>query len=763
MSSNWTDSVLSEVQSFGIGIDHLIVDGEFHRVGPKKSQWYIVHHKIGDDGRVYYAASFGDWRSGETKTKTSNLGRKLTPDQKDAQRKIIDGLKAEIETKRIQSQIDAGSEAESDFLSCVASGATQYMKRKGIDQLYGARIRPSDHALVIPMRDNAGQVIGSQSIFDDGGKYFWPGQKTSGGLHFVGDASPGFCYVTEGFATAVSIHRATGKQVAVAFSAHNLMAVAEFVKSIVPKVVVCADNDQFTTGNPGVKAAREVQTKLGLEFVKPEFKDLSGNPTDFNDLEKMEGIEAVQSQIYANSRIEMQPVRVGLFDMPEEMGDDPGKQSEIADILSGATQGRLFYDPEFNKWWGFDGMWQRLTESRVENMVADAMNLIFPSGYSWGQMTAVVSFIRMRLSRPTPTPSRDLVPFQNGYIDIRTKEFKPHSVDVFLDWHIPCDRTDAIDTPACDEVLHNLAGQDSETKEYKDRHEVLLCFLAATLRGISHLHKFLELIGEPGSGKSTYMHLATFLVGKENTKNSSLSTLDKSSWETGTYYRKRLVVFADESDWGGSGDKLKSLTGGDALRNEEKYGRISSDFVFDGMVIVSANNYIRFADKSHALVRRRIPIKVERAIDEGSQDRRILDRLRGEVPALINCLLNIDVERIENTLSKAGGRYEDESRNSYIESNIVAAWMNDCCEPCDGHFSPTISEKLHSNPNGLYTNFQVWCETEGQKNIPTSHSFSRMMRSASKVLGWKIDKYQEGNGSRRKGWTGLRVKNSIKV
>ena len=61
-------------------------------------------------------------------------------------------------------------------------------------------------------------------------------------------------------------------------------------------LVFCADNDQFIEGNPGVKYAREAAKRVNGLVIIPQFKDVSSKPTDFNDLAKSEGIDAVCRQ-----------------------------------------------------------------------------------------------------------------------------------------------------------------------------------------------------------------------------------------------------------------------------------------------------------------------------------------------------------------------------------------------------------------------------------------------------------------------------------
>jgi putative DNA primase/helicase len=289
---------------------------------------------------------------------------------------------------------------------------------------------------------------------------------------------------------------------------------------------------------------------------------------------------------------------------------------------------------------------------------------------------------------------------------------------------------------------------------------ILKSYLAAIVRGMSDLQKYLELIGESGAGKSTYMNLAMMLVGEQNCHSSSLQILHKSPWETSMFLGKRLVVFPDENDFGGNGDVLKSATGLDPLRYEPKGKSIGSSFIYRGMIIVSANNYITFSDKSNALVRRRIPIKIENAIEESKRDTKIMDRLRAEVPALINQLVAMDEESVRATLSSTSGLYADESRNSFISTNIVARWMDDRCEFGPNFVSPINGEwgAFSPGPKPLYEDFRKFCEVEGERYVPSLGSFSKQIRNAAKVLGKSIeDQVTRVESTPKRVWKGIRV------
>ena len=104
--------------------------------------------------------------------------------------------------------------------------------------------------------------------------------------------------LAEGLATGSSIHEATGHAVVVAFDSGNLQPVAEAIRARFPDAVIvfAADNDRWTVtpiNNPGVHHARKAAAVVNGMVAVPEFENLDGKPTDFNDLHQREGLERV--------------------------------------------------------------------------------------------------------------------------------------------------------------------------------------------------------------------------------------------------------------------------------------------------------------------------------------------------------------------------------------------------------------------------------------------------------------------------------------
>jgi putative DNA primase/helicase len=124
-----------------------------------------------------------------------------------------------------------------------------------------------------------------------------PGGRKKGCYHSIGKPA-GVLIVCEGFATGASSHEATGDAVAVAFDAGNLepVAVALRVKYPSLKIIIAADDDHLTDGNPGMTKARAAALAVGGLLAVPSFP--AGRPdkaTDFNDLHQLAGADAVRA------------------------------------------------------------------------------------------------------------------------------------------------------------------------------------------------------------------------------------------------------------------------------------------------------------------------------------------------------------------------------------------------------------------------------------------------------------------------------------
>lgn len=277
--------------------DVILDDGAIHRFSTNgrrgdDSGWYSLH----TDGIA--AGAFGCWREGMQSTWCAKSDNAMTATELDTHRTRIKTMQAQRETELIQRQQSAATDAAQRVQAAANCTQHAYPTRKGIKP-HGAKIE-GDH-LLIPMIDTAGKLHSLQTITPDGDKRFLSGGRVKGCYHAIGKPA-GLLIVCEGYATGASIHEATGHAVAVAFNAGNLEAVAVALRTKYPalKIIIAADDDHLTDGNPGLTKAQAAAQAVGGLVAVPVFPaDRPDKATDFNDLHQVAGLDAVKACIEA--------------------------------------------------------------------------------------------------------------------------------------------------------------------------------------------------------------------------------------------------------------------------------------------------------------------------------------------------------------------------------------------------------------------------------------------------------------------------------
>jgi putative DNA primase/helicase len=290
---NHVDHFRSAIEAAGLTPpDHIQDDGELHRFSTgnrrgDKSGWYLLH----TDGIA--AGTFGCWRAGLHSTWCSKADSAMTIEEREAHRQRIKAMRAQREAAESARQQEEADKAIDRWHSASTHCEHPYLARKGVQ---AHRIRQHGDVLLIPLRDTAGTLHSLQTITPDGEKRFRG--RMRGCYHAIGGKPLGRIVVCEGYATGASIHAATGEAVAVAFNANNIVLVATALHRAHPDLVLllAADDDHLTPGNPGLSAARNAALAVGGFVVVPRFPP--GRPdkaTDFNDLAAMAGLGAVRA------------------------------------------------------------------------------------------------------------------------------------------------------------------------------------------------------------------------------------------------------------------------------------------------------------------------------------------------------------------------------------------------------------------------------------------------------------------------------------
>jgi putative DNA primase/helicase len=251
--------------------------------------------KLFEDG---LGGVYGDWASGLSETWQAKREKPLSAEEREAFMRRVAEAKAQAEAAQGKRRQEAREQAGLIWAEAVACQSHPYLATKRIGA-HGARLH--GEKLVLPVRDADGVLHSVQFITPAGEKRFITGGRTQGCYYGIGKPDKTIC-ICEGFATGASIHEATGYAVAVAFTASNLLPVARALHEKFPgaRLIVCADDDWKTEGNPGLTKAREAALAVGGLLAVPRFEgERPEGASDFNDLARLGGLEALAACIKA--------------------------------------------------------------------------------------------------------------------------------------------------------------------------------------------------------------------------------------------------------------------------------------------------------------------------------------------------------------------------------------------------------------------------------------------------------------------------------
>lgn len=292
---------MAALQDAGLIVRDINTSGELTRVktlddkSRQRTGWYVYHNHP-----EFSCGVFGDWRSGVTRNWSSRAVEKLDPVELERYRAQMETLRANHQRQKAAAQQKAAVLAADIWRQSDAAAVDQhaYVQRKQIKPI-GARRYKSN--LVVPVYNWHGDLQSLQFVHSNGSKYFLPDGKIRGGFCKIGRRSKTI-FICEGYSTGCSVHMATDQQVYCCLNKSNMLTIAERLRSenIGSNIVIAGDDDQFLPkriGNVGRVKATEAGERIHAPVKFPAFNDLASEPTDFNDLHILEGIEAVKAQL----------------------------------------------------------------------------------------------------------------------------------------------------------------------------------------------------------------------------------------------------------------------------------------------------------------------------------------------------------------------------------------------------------------------------------------------------------------------------------
>ena len=274
----------------------LVYDGKIQRFknegDSKPNSWYVGFIE-GD----FETGAFGCWKLGVNETYCSKEQSDFTADEKKAYAIKQSEMRQLHEADKRAKHQQAETSINEKWSKTDRVDSHQYLINKGVRSY---ELHQEKGSLLIPLFNVDGEMVNIQSINANGEKRFTKGAKKKGCFYLLGDVTDTIIFC-EGYSTGASIYEATKIATAICFDSGNLKPVALELSSKHPnaKLLIAGDDDSHNEVNTGRIKACETATHVGGSVVFPVFDEHErDNPTDFNDLHQLRGLEEVKKQIY---------------------------------------------------------------------------------------------------------------------------------------------------------------------------------------------------------------------------------------------------------------------------------------------------------------------------------------------------------------------------------------------------------------------------------------------------------------------------------
>lgn len=257
--------------------------GDSYNIDDMASTWNSISSDGGVTmGTVVHMAKENGYKSSLKKSKS---------DITLSSSKITRVTKMNDKGEKLQNQKDAAEKANAIWKNAGKlnpKSPHQYLVSKGIDTIVTDQVRQNEDILLVPISGADGNICNLERIFPNGDKRGLKGGKRKSAFTLIKGKNKGYV-ITEGFATAISIHAATDINTVISYGKSNLQAIAEMVRSELPdsKIIIAGD---VGSEDSATKAARAVNGYIAIP-------DLPQNGADFNDLHQSKGLDAVKVSI----------------------------------------------------------------------------------------------------------------------------------------------------------------------------------------------------------------------------------------------------------------------------------------------------------------------------------------------------------------------------------------------------------------------------------------------------------------------------------
>lgn len=648
--------------------------------------------------------------------------------------------------------------------------AHSYVVRKGIVP-FNARQR-YDGAVTLSLFAADGTLQSLQFIDEDGEKRFLSQGKMKGGRLFIGKPVNGNpLFLAEGWATACSIHEATGETVVIGFASNNLAVVAADLHRQFPDSPLSIAGDLDTHGK-GLDCAQAAAAASAGVVLMPLFAD-GRKSGDFNDLHQAEGLDAVRVQLSAALMIsshEMVPfIEPCLPKCDARDGTRNTRQlSEYGNAmrLLDGNGDRLKYIHDAQSWIVWDNAaWQWDGGARVRSLAAQLQGTIYSEGARhindaelfarWARksqeqrtINASVMLLSDFASVRLPQAYIDADHFTIGFnqareiIDLRNGATRSAVPADYITKSLSAETLgDATKAVRWMQFLEQVFNNDGELINWMQR------FCGYLLTGSTQEQIFLFCFGHGANGKSVFIEVLKHIMADYSHSLAS-ETLSESKRQAGGATPDRAAIIGarlglcseTEDNTAMAESFVKSLVSGDSMTARNLYAK-PVEFKPNIKLVMAGNHKPIVKGTDNGIWRRVRLVPFNRTFLPEERDPHLLDKLAAETPHILAWMVAGCLEWQRHGLADTPETIRQATDAYQTEQDLIGTWLSECTlSTASGETSTT----------DLYASYRIWCEKSG-------------LKPASKVaLGRRLGErgYSTKKSGNNRFWCGLILNDS---
>ncbi|MDM5250085.1 phage/plasmid primase, P4 family [Lysinibacillus sp. G4S2] len=263
--------------------------------------------------------------------------------------------------------------------------------------------------------------------------------------------------------------------------------------------------------------------------------------------------------------------------------------------------------------------------------------------------------------------------FKNGIYNIRSQSLEPHSPEIKTAIQINADYNRFAQCPNFLQFINQSLTQ----------MDVLIAqeLLGYLLVPETVAEKAYILYGPGRTGKSTFLKLIEFIIGKKHISNVPLQDLSQK-FKTGLLFGKLANIYADLPNKALQDTGIfKTLVSGDTIVAEEKF---QSPFSFSNKarLLFSCNELpANYVDRTDGFFRRLIILPFLKQVEESKIDTALLSKLQNEIDGIVQWALEGLIRLMDNNYQFTKSDTTQNLLNEYRkQSNNVIWFVEEYCE-----------------------------------------------------------------------------------